>query len=137
MPIPVYLASLPGHRRADAQNSDELVILETVAALERRLDQGATQGGADRWAERRQLGVHRHQRRLLGAVEQEVVAHGQQHVDIAFEHDADKLSDVDYEEINAKLRAEARHVLHELDVGAEGFREQAEALIAEKLGDDR
>lgn len=53
--------------------------------------------------------------------------------DIAFEHDAGKLSDVDYEEINAKLRAQARHVLHELDAGAEGFREQAEALIAEKL----
>jgi hypothetical protein len=55
--------------------------------------------------------------------------------DIAFEHDAGKLSDVDYEQINAKLRAEARHVLHELDAGAEGFREQAEALIAEKLGE--
>ena len=55
--------------------------------------------------------------------------------EIAFEHDAGKLSDVDYEELNAKLRAEARHVLHELDAGAEGFREQAEVLIAEKLGE--
>lgn len=53
--------------------------------------------------------------------------------DVAFEHDAGKLSDADYEELNAKLRAEARHVLHELDAGAEGFREEAEALIAEKL----
>jgi len=57
--------------------------------------------------------------------------------DVAFEHDAGKLSDTDFEELNAKLRAEARHVLHELDVGAEGFREQAEALIAEKLGEGR
>ena len=55
--------------------------------------------------------------------------------DIAFELDAGKLSDLDYEQINAKLRAEARHVLHELDAGAEGFRDQAEALIAEKLGE--
>lgn len=57
--------------------------------------------------------------------------------DVAFEHDAGKLSDADYEELNAKLRAEARHVLHELDAGAEGFRERAEALIAEKLGEAR
>jgi len=56
--------------------------------------------------------------------------------DIAFEHDADKLSDSDYEEINAKLRAQARHVLHELDVGAGPFREEAEALIAERLSDE-
>jgi hypothetical protein len=53
--------------------------------------------------------------------------------DVAFEHDAGKLSDVDYEELNAKLRAQARHVLHELDVGAEAFREEAEALIAQRL----
>lgn len=57
--------------------------------------------------------------------------------DIAFEHDAGKLSDVDYEEINEKLRAQARHLLHELDAGAEGFRDQAEALIADKLGEAR
>ncbi len=57
--------------------------------------------------------------------------------DIAFEHDADKLSDVDYEEINAKLRAQARHLLHELDAGAEGFRDQAEALINKKLREAR
>ncbi|MGB5703332.1 MAG: hypothetical protein WBM48_11005 [Polyangiales bacterium] len=57
--------------------------------------------------------------------------------DIAFEHDAGKLSDVDYEEINAKLRGQARHVLHELDAGAEGFRDEAEALIAKKLEEAR
>ena len=56
--------------------------------------------------------------------------------DVAFEHDAGKLSDADYEDLNAKLRAQARHVLHELDAGAEGFREQAEALIAERLGEE-
>lgn len=56
--------------------------------------------------------------------------------DIAFEHDAGKLSDADYEEINAKLRAQARHVLHELDVGAGPFRDEAEALIAERLSDE-
>ncbi|MGB8332279.1 MAG: hypothetical protein WCE62_19300, partial [Polyangiales bacterium] len=31
--------------------------------------------------------------------------------DVSFEHDAGKLSDVDFEELNAKLRAQARHVL--------------------------
>ena len=42
------------------------------------------------------------------------------------------ISDADYEELNAKLRAQARHVLQELDAGAEGFRDRAEAMIAEK-----
>lgn len=56
--------------------------------------------------------------------------------DIAFEHDAGKLSDSDYEEINAKLRSEARHILHELDAGAGPFRDEAEALIAERLSDE-
>ena len=53
--------------------------------------------------------------------------------DVAFEHEAGKLSDEDFEELNAKLRAQARHVLHALDASAEGFRDEAEALIAEKL----
>lgn len=57
--------------------------------------------------------------------------------DVAFEHDAGKLSDADYEELNAKLRAQARQVLQELDAGAEGFRDQAEALVAERLGEAR
>lgn len=57
--------------------------------------------------------------------------------DVAFEHDAGKLSDVDYEELNEKLRAQARNVLHELDAGAEGYRERAEALVAERLGENR
>ena len=57
--------------------------------------------------------------------------------DVAFEHDAGKLSDSDYEELNAKLRAQARHVLQDLDAGADGFRDRAEALIAERLGDER
>lgn len=56
--------------------------------------------------------------------------------DVSFEHDADKLSDVDYEEINQKLRAQARHVLHELDEGVEAFRDEAEALIAARLADE-
>jgi hypothetical protein len=53
--------------------------------------------------------------------------------DVAFEHDADKLSDRDFQELNEKLRAEARQVLHALDAGAESFRDEAEALIAERL----
>jgi len=57
--------------------------------------------------------------------------------DVAFEHDADKLSDEDFEELNAKLRAQARHVLHELDESAVAYREQAEALIAERLGKEK
>jgi len=56
--------------------------------------------------------------------------------DVAFEHDAGKLSDSDFEEINAKLRAQARHILHELDEGVESFRNEAEALIAQRLADE-
>jgi hypothetical protein len=56
--------------------------------------------------------------------------------DVSFEHDADKLSDADFEELNAKLRAQARHVLHGLDAGATSFRDEAEALIAERLADE-
>lgn len=56
--------------------------------------------------------------------------------DIAFEHDAGKLSDQDFQELNQKLRAQARHVLHELDEGAEAFRGEAEALIAGRLEKD-
>ena len=54
--------------------------------------------------------------------------------DVAFEHDAGKLSDQDFEELNQKLRAQARHVLHRLDESAEGFRSEAEALITQRLG---
>ena len=53
--------------------------------------------------------------------------------DIAFERDAGKLSEEDYQELNEKLRAQARHVLHELDSSTEGYREAAEALIAQRL----
>lgn len=56
--------------------------------------------------------------------------------DVSFEHAAGKLSDPDFEELNAKLRAEARHVLHALDEGVELFRDEAEALIAERLADE-
>jgi hypothetical protein len=56
--------------------------------------------------------------------------------DVSFEHDAGKLSDRDFEELNAKLRAHARHVLHALDQGTEAFRDEAEALIAERLTDE-
>jgi hypothetical protein len=56
--------------------------------------------------------------------------------DVSFEHDAGKLSDPDFEELNAKLRAQARRVLHALDEGAESFRDEAEALIAERLADE-
>lgn len=55
--------------------------------------------------------------------------------DVAFEHDSGKLSDKDFTELNEKLRARARHVLHELDEGAEAFRGDAEALIAKRLED--
>jgi hypothetical protein len=57
--------------------------------------------------------------------------------DVAFEHDAGKLSDRDYEELNAKLRAQARHILHQLDEGAAEYREEAEALIARRLGEKK
>lgn len=56
--------------------------------------------------------------------------------DVSFEHDAGKLSDVDFEELNGKLRAQARHVLHDLDAGAESFRNEAEAMIAERLANE-
>jgi len=55
---------------------------------------------------------------------------------VSFEHDADKLSDYDFNEINEKLRAQARHVLHELDAGVELYRDEAEALIAARLADE-
>jgi hypothetical protein len=55
---------------------------------------------------------------------------------VSFEHDADKISDTDFEELNEKLRAQARQVLHELDAGVESFRDEAEALIAERLADE-
>jgi hypothetical protein len=48
----------------------------------------------------------------------------------------DKISDTDFEELNEKLRAQARQVLHELDAGVESFRDEAEALIAERLADE-
>lgn len=57
--------------------------------------------------------------------------------DISFEHDAGKLSEQDFIEINEKLRAQARHVLHELDEGTEAFRDDAEALIAARLGESK
>ena len=53
--------------------------------------------------------------------------------DVTVEHDAGKLSERDFDELNAKLRAQARHVLHELDESAVAFRDEAEALIAERL----
>ena len=56
--------------------------------------------------------------------------------DVSFEHDADKISDSDFEELNEKLRAQARQLLHELDAGVESFRGEAEALIAERLADE-
>jgi len=56
--------------------------------------------------------------------------------DVSFEHDADKISDTDFEELNEKLRAQARQVLHELDAGVESFRDEAEALISERLADE-
>ena len=56
--------------------------------------------------------------------------------DVAFEHDAGKLSDADFRDLNEKLRAEARHVLHELDAGAGPFRDEAEALVAARLADE-
>lgn len=56
--------------------------------------------------------------------------------DVSFEHDADKISDADFEELNEKLRAQARQVLHELDAGVASHRDEAEALIAERLADE-
>jgi hypothetical protein len=56
--------------------------------------------------------------------------------DVSFEHDADKISDADFAELNEKLRAQARQVLHALDAGAESFRDEAEAQIAERLAEE-
>lgn len=55
--------------------------------------------------------------------------------DVAFEHDAGKLSAQDFNDLNEKLRVQARHVLHELDESADAFRGEAEALIAARLDD--
>ena len=53
--------------------------------------------------------------------------------DISFEHEADKLSDEDFNELNEKLRGRARQVLIELDATAENYRDEAEQLIAQRL----
>jgi hypothetical protein len=53
--------------------------------------------------------------------------------DVSFEHEAGKLSDEDFAELNDKLRARAREVLIELDAAAASYRDEAEALIAERM----
>ena len=57
--------------------------------------------------------------------------------DVSFEHEAGKLSDEDFTELNEKLRGRARQVLIEIDAVAESYRDEAETLIAGRLAESR
>jgi len=54
--------------------------------------------------------------------------------DLRFDHEAGKLSDADFERLEAKVRAQATAALKALDDDVAPFRASAEALIAERLG---
>ena len=53
--------------------------------------------------------------------------------DLEFERSVGKISDEDYEALNAKYREEGRRLLRVLDEGADTHREQAESLVAKRL----
>ncbi len=53
--------------------------------------------------------------------------------DLKFERDAGKISDDDYERLDAELRVKAKRVLKLLDEDVRPFRRQAVAMIAERL----
>jgi len=53
--------------------------------------------------------------------------------DLRFDMEAGKLSQEDFDRLEARLRARAKEVLRLLDADAEPFRRKAEALIAERL----
>lgn len=53
--------------------------------------------------------------------------------DLKFDYDGGKISQQDFDVLDAKLRAQAKEVLRLLDEDAEPFRERAEQLISERL----
>jgi len=53
--------------------------------------------------------------------------------DLKFDYDGGKISQADFDVLDAKLRAQAKAVLRLLDEDAEPFRERAEELIRERL----
>lgn len=53
--------------------------------------------------------------------------------DLAFEHEAGKLSDEDFRLLEARLRAQAKAVLRKLDEDVAPFRAKAEELVARHL----
>ncbi len=54
--------------------------------------------------------------------------------DLGFEHRAGKLSDADFEETDARLRAEAREILRALDESVAPYRAEAEELVKSRVG---
>lgn len=54
--------------------------------------------------------------------------------DLGFEHETGKLSDEDFERLNATYRARAKDVLRKLDAELSEYRAEAKALIAAELG---
>jgi len=100
----LLLGSRSSHRRATANASSgnagaraldavhhlvhQRLVLEAVAALARRLDDRAPQAGARQRAERREIGEDAGERCVVVAPHQEVVAHGQHHVDVRLGRDA-------------------------------------------------
>lgn len=57
--------------------------------------------------------------------------------DLEFEHEAGKISESDYQTQNVALRARAKEVLKLLDDDVAPYRKEADALIAERLGQTR
>ena len=55
--------------------------------------------------------------------------------DLAFERESDKISETDYQQLNAKMRARAKHVLAKLDDDVAPFREEARQLVAARTGE--
>ncbi len=53
--------------------------------------------------------------------------------DLKFDYDGGKISQADFDTLDAKLRSQAKAVLRLLDEDAEPFRERAEELISERL----
>lgn len=54
--------------------------------------------------------------------------------DLRFDHEAGKLSDADFSRVEGKLRERAKIVMRLLDEEVEPFVEEAERLVAERLG---
>lgn len=57
--------------------------------------------------------------------------------DLELDHDADKISDADFERLNRRLRNRARKVLQMLDEDVHAYRPKAEKLLRKALADSQ